>query len=72
VKARRTGSHAEPAARLLHGQEGRDLAQPRLDRPQPYQITIELLERLGDARLAQDGRQIDAGGRLGPCVGSAQ
>src|SRR5581483_436144 len=65
VQRRPLGGEADVAAELVHEQEGGDLADARLDRPERDQLAVELVEHLHDVRLVEDGAEVGALARRG-------
>jgi len=61
VQARRRGDETGLASGPVHQEQGGDFLQPGLDRDQPDQIAVELLEHAGDAGLGRFGGKVDGG-----------
>ena len=71
VQAGRGGVEAHLLTGPVHHQQGGDLADARLDRPQADQLTVELVEHRLDAGAFVGGPQVDRGvvGGNGPLRG---
>jgi len=59
VERRRRGGEVELAPEAIHQQQRRDLADAGLDRPQPDELAVELVQDLLDVRRAQLGVEVD-------------
>jgi hypothetical protein len=62
VQRRRVRREVELPPRALDEQQRRDLADTLLDRLEPDQFPVELLEDFRDAGIAEIRREIDGGG----------
>jgi hypothetical protein len=58
VQRRRSGREVEAAAQAIDEEQRRNLADARLDRLEPDELAIELIEHLLDLRFLEDRRQI--------------